>query len=290
LNEPNATQSPGGDGRRQRSILITGCSSGIGYHCAHGMRKRGWQVFATARKGEDLKRLRDEGFDTSFLEYADEDSIAATFEHVIEQTGGRLDALFNNGAYAQPGAIEDLSMAALREQFDANYFGWHALARRVIPVMRAQASGRIVQCSSILGFIALPMRGAYTSSKFAIEGYTDTLRIELEGSGIHVSSIQPGPIKSKIGENSIRAIHRHIDIEGSVHSETYRRRLAALEKGGNTFGQLGPEAVLKALLHACESRYPKPHYHVTNPTRLMAFLRRLLPGRLMHAVLVRAKS
>jgi NAD(P)-dependent dehydrogenase (short-subunit alcohol dehydrogenase family) len=290
LSSPVDGQSAGGSGRRRGSILITGCSTGIGYHCAHGMKERGWQVFVTARKGDDIKRLRDEGFDTSFLEYADEDSITATVDHVLQQTGGRLDVLFNNGAYSQPGAIEDLTMAALREQFDANFFGWHDLVRRIIPVMRAQGSGRIVQNSSILGFIALPMRGAYTSSKFAIEGYTDTLRIELEGSGIHVSSIQPGPIESKIGENAIRAIHRHIDIEGSVHREVYRRRLAALEKGGNTFGQLGPEAVLKALVHACESRRPKPHYHVTNPTRLMAMLRRILPGRALHAVLTRAKS
>ena len=290
MSSPAIEQSAGGDGRRRGAILITGCSSGIGYHCAHGMKARGWQVFVTARKGDDIKQLRDEGFDTSFLEYADEDSIAATVDHVLEQTGGRLDALFNNGAYAQPGAIEDLTMAALREQFDANFFGWHALSRRIIPVMRAQGSGRIVQNSSILGFIALPMRGAYTSSKFAIEGYTDTLRIELEGSGINVSSIQPGPIRSKIGENSIRAIHRHIDIEGSVHREQYRRRLAALEKGGNTFGQLGPEAVLKALVHACESRRPKPHYHVTTPTRLMAMARRILPGRALHALLVRTKT
>lgn len=273
----------GGAGRG--SILITGCSSGIGYHCAHGMRKRGWQVFATARKPEDLKRLRDEGFDTSFLEYADEDSINATVDHVVEATGGSLHALFNNGAYSQPGAVEDLTMAALREQFDANFFGWHALTRRIIPVMRAQGHGRIVQNSSILGFMALSMRGAYTASKFAIEGYTDTLRIELDRTGIHVSSIQPGPIESRIGRNSIRAIHRHIDIEGSVHREQYKRRLAALEKGGNTFGQLGPEAVLKALAHACESRRPKPYYRVTLPTHLMAAMRRILPGRAMHALL-----
>ncbi len=254
------------------------------------MKTRGWTVFATARKGEDIRRLRDEGLDTSFLDYADEDSIAATLHHVLEQTGGTLDALFNNGAYAQPGAVEDLTMAALREQFDANFFGWHALTRQVVPVMRQQGHGRIVQNSSILGFIALPMRGAYTASKFAIEGYTDTLRLELRSAGIHVSSIQPGPIKSKIGENSIRAIHRHIDIDGSVHRERYRRRLAALEKGGNTFGQLGPEAVLKALIHACESRRPRPHYPVTLPTHLMGFVRRILPDRAFHAVLARIRT
>ncbi len=279
-----------GANRRQQSILITGCSTGIGYHCAHAMKARGWRVFATARKGEDIKRLKAEGLDTLFLEYADEDSINATLAHVLDQTGNRLDALFNNGAYAQPGAVEDLTMAALREQFDANFFGWHALTRQVIPVMRARGSGRIVQNSSVLGIVALRMRGAYTATKFAIEGYTDTLRIELAGSGIHVSAIEPGPINSKIGENAIRAIHRHIDIENSVHRQSYRRRLAELEKGGNTFGQLGPEAVFKALLHACESRNPKPHYYVTKPTHLMGLLRRLLPNRALHAVLTRVNS
>lgn len=278
-----------GAGESRRTILITGCSSGIGYHCAHGMKARGWTVFATARKGEDIRRLRGEGFDTSFLEYADEDSIAATVDHVLEQTGGKLDALFNNGAYAQPGAVEDLTMAALREQFDANFFGWHALTHAIIPVMRAQGHGRIVQNSSILGFVALPLRAAYTASKFAIEGYTDTLRLELRDAGIHVSSIQPGPIESKIGENSIRAIHRHIDIEGSLHRERYERRMETLGKGGNTFGQLGPEAVLKALVHACESRWPKPHYPVTLPTHLMGIARRILPDRVFQAFLPRIR-
>ncbi len=273
----------------QRSILITGCSTGIGYHCAHAMKARGWRVFATARKGDDIRRLTEEGLETLFFEYADEDSIEATVSHVLEATGGRVDALFNNGAYAQPGAIEDLTMAAMREQFDANFFGWHSLTRRIIPAMRSAGHGRIVQNSSILGLIAMRMRGAYVASKFALEGYTDTLRIELRPAGIHVCAIEPGPIESKIGENSVKAIHRHIDLENSVHSEHYKRRLAALEKGGNTFGQLGPEAVLKALVHACESRRPKPHYYVTMPTHAAGMMRRLLPGRMLHAILMRAR-
>lgn len=273
----------------QRSILITGCSTGIGYHCAHAMKARGWRVFATARKGDDIRRLTEEGLETLFLEYADEDSIEATVSHVLKATGGRIDALFNNGAYAQPGAIEDLTMAAMREQFDANFFGWHSLTRRIIPAMRSAGHGRIVQNSSILGLIAMRMRGAYVASKFALEGYTDTLRIELRPAGIHVCAIEPGPIESKIGENSVKAIHRHIDLENSVHSEHYKRRLAALEKGGNTFGQLGPEAVLKALVHACESRRPKPQYYVTVPTHAAGMMRRLLPARILNAILIRAR-
>lgn len=271
-----------------RSILITGCSSGIGHCCAHGMKARGWRVFATARKPEDIERLRGEGLETLYLEYADEDSIEAAFRSVLEATGGRLDALFNNGGYAQPGAVEDLGTAALREQFEANFFGWHALTRRVIPVMRRQQSGRIVTNSSVLGLVTLGFRSAYNCTKFAIEAYSDTLRIELRGSGVSVSTIEPGPIRSRMPDNAIQAFRRNIDIEGSIHRDYYQRRLRSLANGGNTRGQLGPEAVLKALIDACESPRPRTHYYVTRPTRAMSVLRRVLPRRMLHALLTRA--
>lgn len=271
-----------------RSILITGCSSGIGHCCAYGMKARGWRVFATARKPEDIERLRRDGLETLYLEYADEDSIAAALDAVLAATGGRLDALFNNGGYAQPGAVEDLSTAALREQFEANFFGWHALTRRVVPVMRRQQSGRIVNNSSVLGLVTLGFRSAYNCTKFAIEAHSDTLRIELRGSGVSVSTIEPGPIESRMPENAILAFRRNIDIEGSIHRDYYRRRLRSLANGGNTRGQLGPEAVLKALVDACESRRPRTHYYVTRPTRAMSVLRRVLPRRTLHALLTRA--
>ena len=273
--------------RPRRTILITGCSSGIGYACGHGMTARGWRVFATARKPEDLERLKAEGLEALYLEYADEDSIAAAFEAVLAATGGRLDALFNNGGYSQPGAVEDLTSAALREQFDANFFGWHALTRRAIPVMRAQKAGRIVNNSSVLGLVALGFRGAYCASKFAVEGYTDALRIELDGTGIRVAAIEPGPIRTRMSENAIAAFKRHVDIEASVHRDYYHRRLRSLEQGGNTLGQLPPEAVLKALVHACESPRPRPHYYVTNQTKVAATIRRLLPDRALHRVVTR---
>jgi NAD(P)-dependent dehydrogenase (short-subunit alcohol dehydrogenase family) len=273
--------------RPRRTILITGCSSGIGHACAHGMQARGWRVFATARKPEDLERLKKEGLEALFLEYADEESIAAALETVLAVTGGRLDALFNNGGYSQPGAVEDLPLAALKEQFDANFFGWHALTRRAIPVMRTQGAGRIVNNSSVLGLMALGFRAAYCASKFAVEGYTDALRIEMEGTGISVAAIEPGPIRSRINENAIAAFKRHIDMEGSVHRDYYRRRLKSLEEGGNRLGQLEPEAVLKALVHACESARPRPRYYVTNQTRAAATIRRLLPDRVLHKVVTR---
>jgi NAD(P)-dependent dehydrogenase (short-subunit alcohol dehydrogenase family) len=252
------------------------------------MRARGWRVFATARKPEDLDRLRAAGVEAFHLDYADEASVTAALDAVLAASGGRLDALFNNGAYAQPGAIEDLTTDVLRAQFEANFFGWHALTRRVVPVMRRQGSGRIVMCSSILGLIALGFRGAYNSTKFAIEGYSDTLRIEVRDAGISVSVIEPGPIRTRFTENALKAARANIDTERSVHHDYYRRRLASMMKGGNSTGELGPEAVLAALVHACESRRPRLQYFVTVPTKGMALLRRILPKRQLNAVLARA--
>ena len=253
------------------------------------MKARGWRVFATARKDTDIARLKDDGLESLYLDYTEPASIAAALAEVLAATDGRLDALFNNGAYAQPGAVEDLPMAAMREQFETNFFGWHDLTRQVIPLMRQQGHGRIVQNSSVLGLIAIGFRGAYTATKFALEGYSDTLRIELDGTGIHVATIEPGPIESRMGQTAALAAKRHIDMENSVHRDYYKRRIARLEQGkGNTRGQLGPDAVLKVLVHACESARPRTHYHVTGPTRIAAAMRRILPGRLLHAALARA--
>ena len=272
-----------------RTILITGCSTGIGSCCARGMKARGWRVFATARKDADIARLKGEGLESLYLDYTEPESVAAALAEVMAASDGRLDALFNNGAYAQPGAVEDLTMVAMREQFETNFFGWHDLTRQVIPVMRKNGHGRIVQNSSVLGLIAIGFRGAYTASKFALEGYSDTLRIELDGTGIHVATIEPGPIKSRMGQTAALAAKRHINMEKSIHRNYYHRRIAALEKGeGNTRGQLGPEAVLKVLVHACESGRPRTHYYVTGQTHIAAAMLRILPGRLLHAALRRA--
>jgi NAD(P)-dependent dehydrogenase (short-subunit alcohol dehydrogenase family) len=268
-----------------RSILITGCSSGIGHAAALAMQARGWRVFATARQEADIAALTEAGLDALRLDYADVESIATAVAAVLDATGGRLDALFNNGAYGQPGALEDLSTAALRAQFEANFFGWHELTRRIVPTMRRQGHGRIVMCSSILGFIAMGFRGAYTCSKHAIEAYADTLRIELAGSGIHVAAIEPGPIRTRFAENAIAHARRNIDIDGSVHADLYRRRLRKMERGGTTFGELGPEAVVKALIHAAESPRPRPQYLVTAPTRGITLFKRLASKRQLGAFL-----
>jgi NAD(P)-dependent dehydrogenase (short-subunit alcohol dehydrogenase family) len=269
----------------QRSVLITGCSSGIGLAAAETMRDCGWRVFATARSPEDLARLKDElGIESVYLDYAEPDSIAAAADHVLAATDGALTALFNNGAYGQAGAIEDLPTEALRAQFETNVFGWHDLTRRVIAPMRARNEGRIVQCSSVLGLLAAPYRGAYCASKFAIEALTDTLRIELKGTGIHVSLIEPGPIRTRFIETAIKHYKQNIDMENSAHAEIYRERLAKMEDGGQMAFKLEPEAVCRRLVHALEAKRPKTRYYVTVPTFVGAYLRRILPARALDFV------
>jgi NAD(P)-dependent dehydrogenase (short-subunit alcohol dehydrogenase family) len=271
----------------QRSILITGCSSGIGECVAHGLAARGWRVFASARRSTDVERLSTSGLEAVVLDLRDSESIAAALAEVLDRTDGRLDALFNNGAYGQPGAVEDLSRETLREQFETNLFGWHELTNRVIPVMRTQGHGRIVQNSSVLGLIALPFRGAYNASKFALEGLTDTLRLELQGSGIHVSLVEPGPVLSRFRQNSLAALRTNIDVEASVHRDKYRGALRRLEKEGPAAPfTLPPEAVLKKVVHALESPRPRARYYVTFPTYLFGTLRRLLSSRWLDRVLL----
>ena len=271
-----------------KSILVTGCSSGIGRHCALGLKARGWRVFATARKTEDLEALRGEGLEAVALDLDDSNSIAAAVEQVLSATGGTLDALFNNAGYGQPGAIEDLRRDVLRTQFETNVFGTVELTNRIIPVMRRQGQGRIVQNSSVLGFVALPYRGAYNASKYALEGLYDTWRLELAGSGIHFSLIEPGPIESRFRANAYAMFRKNVDAEHSAHRQTYQAMVRRLTKEGPAAPfTLGPEAVLKALLHALESPSPRARYYVTIPTHLFGWLKRLLPTRTLDAVLLR---
>lgn len=273
----------------QKTILITGCSSGIGYASAVGLRDAGWRVFASCRKAEDCARLQAEGFDSPRIDYADTASIKAGLAEVLEQTDGTLDAVFNNGAFGTPGAVEDLPTDALRAIFEANFFGWHELTRAVIPVMRAQGHGRIVHCSSVLGFVTLRWRAAYTSTKFALEALTDTLRLEMRDTPIHIILIEPGPITSDIRVNSILHFERWIDWEASARAEQYRHGLLKRlyqDNGPDTF-ELPPEAVVKKLRHAVESPRPRPRYFVTTPTYIMSLLRRLLPTRALDWVLAR---
>lgn len=271
-----------------RSILVTGCSSGIGRCVARGLKARGHRVFATARKQSDVEELNAEGLEGLFLDYGDSTSIHHCVDEVLSRTEDRLDALFNNGAYGQAGAVEDLSREVLRAQFETNLFGWHELTCRVLPAMRRANRGRIIQNSSVLGFAAMPFRGAYNASKFALEGLSDTLRQELKGTGIKVILIEPGPIESRFRANSLRIFHETIDAENSVFHETYKALIARLTREGPAAPfTLPAEAVLKKVVHALESERPKPRYYVTVPTYAFAYLKRVLGTNAMDAVLAR---
>jgi len=268
-----------------RSILITGCSSGIGECAARVLRDRGYRVFATARRLQDVERLRAEGFEALPLDLADSASIRTAVAAVLDATGGTLYGLFNNGAYGQPGAVEDLRREVLREQFETNLFGAHELTQLVIPVMRRQGHGRIIQNSSVLGFAAMRFRGAYNASKYALEGLTDTLRLELAGSGVYVSLVEPGPIASRFRDNAYQMYRKNIDPETSPHRETYRAMEARLQKEGPAVPfTLGPEAVVAKVIHALEARRPRERYYVTFPTYLFGYLKRLLPTRALDAL------
>ena len=275
--------------KNNRSILITGCSTGIGLCVAQGLKTRGYRVFATARKAEDVDSLHEQGFESLQLDLDDSDSIQSAIKTILEKTGGTLDALFNNGAYGLVGAVEDLSRDALRAQFETNVFGWIELTNLIIPVMRNQGHGRIIQNSSVLGFAAMPYRGAYNASKFAIEGFTDTLRQELVDTNIQFSLIEPGPIISQFRANAYKAFKKYIDADNSAHKTQYESMIARLNKEGPAAPfTLGPEAVLEKVIHALESKQPKIRYYVTVPTYLFAYLKRILTYRMMDRILMKA--
>ena len=268
-----------------KSVLITGCSTGIGHCLARGLRERGYRVFASARKEADVAALSAAGFESLPLDLDSSGSIRDAVETVLIRTHGRLYALINNGAYGQPGAVEDLSRAVLRAQFETNLFGTQELTNFVIPAMRAQGEGRIIQMSSMLGIVCLAYRGAYNATKFALEALSDTLRLELRDTNIYVSIIEPGPIESRFRANAYEAFKRNIDREHSVYREYYARVEKRLEGPKPLPFTLPPEAVLKKVIHALEARQPKARYGVTFPTHLFHVLRRLLPVRVLDQIL-----
>ena len=270
-----------------RAILITGCSSGIGLASARTMKARGWRVLATARKPEDLTRLeKEEGVEALHLELADPASVAACAEEALTRTDGKLDALFNNAGFGQVGAVEDVTADILRRQLEVNVVGTHDLTRRILKAMRANRAGRIVQCSSVLGLVSGPYRGAYCASKFALEALSDALRLELRDTPIRISIIEPGPIRSRFVETALANFKATIDLHTSPHRATYLARLAVMEAGGKTTFKLEPEAVAAKLVHAVESPRPKARYLVTTPTYLAAAAKRLLPAPLLDRFLI----
>ncbi len=274
----------------QKTILITGCSSGIGYDAARTLHDRGWRVFATCRQEKDCKRLRDEGLESFTLDYANEASIKAAVAELLSRTGGTLDALFNNGAYAIPGAVEDMPRDAMRAIFETNVFGYHDLSNQIIPVMRAQGHGRIVNCSSVLGLAAARLRGAYNSTKFALEGLTDTLRLEMHDTPVEVILIEPGPITTKFRINARAQFEKWIDWQTSPQRNVYETQLMPRlydDSGTPDTFELPCAAVTKKLIHALEAKRPKPRYYVTVPTYLVGIMRRILPTRALDWILLK---
>ena len=279
------------DRPEQKVILITGCSSGIGLDAALTMKAKGWLVIATCRKEQDCKNLRKMGLISFVLDYQNRDSIDTAFASALNHAGGRIDVLFNNGAYAIPGAVEDLPTDALRQIFEANFFGWHHLTRLAVKIMRKQNEGRIIQNSSVLGFAALRFRGAYNSTKFALEGLSDTLRLELKGSGIHVILIEPGPIRTLIRKNSQPHFERWVDWQNSnlklIYQQTVIPRLNAPDNGPPNLFELKPAAVSAAVVEACESAKPNLRYRITLLTKIAWLLKHLLPVKLQDQILAR---
>ena len=275
--------------KRQKTALITGCSTGIGLCCARAMAQTGrWRVFPAARKTEDVQKLRGENFAGALqMDTDNSESIRAGFDSVLEKTGGRLDVLFNNAGFGQPGAVEDLTRNALRAQFETNVFGALELTNLAVKTMRKNGGGRIIHNSSTLGFVCLKYRGAYNASKYALEALADTMRMELAQTGVRVILIEPGPIESDFRKNAATMFDKNIDIENSAHRAVYHKMRAAWGRGEKIAFTLGAESVAKAFLHAAESGAPKIRYRITVPTILFWWLKRALPVKWMDAILTR---
>ena len=270
----------------EKTVLITGCSTGIGLHLAQSLKEHGYQVFASARKPDDVEKLESLGLRTLLLDVTDSSSIQTAVSTLLKETNGTLYALINNAGFGQAGAVEDLNRDTLRNQFETNLFGLVELTNELLPVMHQQGFGRIIQISSVLGFVAMPFRGAYIASKFALEGISDTLRMELKNTNIYVSLVEPGPITSRFRENSLESFNKNIDSEKSRFHKQYQSTITRLETKGPAIPfTLGPEAVSKKVLHALNSSRPKHRYYVTVPTYLFAYLKRILPSKILDKLL-----
>lgn len=270
----------------EKVILITGCSSGIGFDAAFALKKRGHKVIASCRKKEDMQKLITLGLDAVILDVSDSSSIQNAFAEVLIKTEGRLDVLINNAGYGQAGALEDISREVMRKQFETNVFGLLELSQLAIKVMRQQGQGRIINLSSILGLISLPFRGAYNASKYAVEGLSDTLRLELDSSGIDVISIEPGPIESRFRDNCVDGSLQDIDMNNSYFNKQYVMMLSTYKQSSaNSPFTKKTDAVIKKFIHAIESKRPKAKYPVTVPAHLFIFLKRVLSTKMLDKLL-----
>ena len=267
------------------SILITGCSSGIGKQTALYLNNKGYTVFATARKDEDVKILQDLGLKAFKLDVTKKETITQTLQNITKLTNGTLDILFNNAGYGQPGAIEDLKTDILKEQFETNVFGLHEVTLQVLPIMKAQGYGKIIQHSSVLGLVSLKLRGAYNASKYAIEGLTDTLRLELLDTNISVTLLNTGPVLSDFRKNAKEKLIQNIDIENSRFKNSYN--LSLQSKKSDVPFTLEAIEVSKIIEKIIKTKNVKPRYYITTATYLLGIAKRLLSTAKLDKILFR---
>ena len=266
------------------NIVITGCSTGIGLATAKHLKNRFIRVYPTARRIEDVEMLRGLGFaDAMQLDVRDPEQIAAVIAAVLEKEG-QIDVWFNNAGYGQMGAVEDVPTAVLQEQFETNVFGLHECTRQIVPVMRKQGQGKIIQHSSVLGIIALPFRGAYNASKYAIEGLTDTLRLELKDTGIYPVLLNTGPITSRFRDTAIASLD-HIDTDASVFADKYEASRNGTAKRV-PFNE-GPEAVARVVYEIIAADKPRSRYYITKATYLLGYAKRVLSTAWLDKLLLR---
>nr|WP_321267593.1 SDR family NAD(P)-dependent oxidoreductase [uncultured Sulfurimonas sp.] len=268
----------------KKSILITGCSSGIGYDTAHYLHNNGYKVYASARDAKDVERLKNEGLDAYKLDVTSADDISRVLNDITKD-GSKLYAVFNNAGYGQPGAVEDITTEVLKEQFETNFFGLHELTRQSLKIMRKQGYGRIIQHSSVLGIISLRFRGAYNASKYAIEGLCDTLRLELMESDIYVCTINTGPVRSDFRKNAIKNFKKNVASKGSIFEKEYEKELLSVKEKDSDFFTKNSGVVIKNIIHALEAKTPKPRYYNTLATHLLGGFKRVLSTTMLDGIL-----
>ncbi|MBU0477003.1 SDR family NAD(P)-dependent oxidoreductase [bacterium] len=269
-----------------KSVLITGCSSGLGLYMAESLQQDGWKVFATARKEEDIENLRSKGIDAFFLDVTNSESIEKLVKYVSEKTDGKLYALINNAGCGYSGALEDITRDAMRNQFEVNVFGVHELTNQIIPTFRKNKRGRIINISSAAGRFSTPFMGAYSASKFALEALSDALRLELRNTGIKISIIEPGPLKSDFSKNALAIFQNQVNPPKNSHYKDIYEKMGKYRQTKETKKNIpGPDVFYKKVKHALESKRPKIRYPVTMTAYLASYLKRIFPDRLLDILL-----
>lgn len=272
---------------KHQSVFVTGCSSGIGYAIAQHLAKHPTlHVIASCRKPHDVHRLQQEGIECISLDLDDSDSIAAAVSY-LKQHAIPLYALVNNAAYGQPGAVEDLRRDVITAQFETNVFGTMELTNSLLPLLRQRDDARVIQISSILGFVCARYRGAYNASKYALEALTDTMRLELSHSTIAFSLIEPGPIESAFRANAYEKFKQHVQNGNSVYEDQYNAVVSRLGRAENSKGTLPASVVADTVIHALTVRRPKIRYRICRVTKLAAIAKRIMPARLMDWFILR---